>query len=340
MLLANTPSATASQLMDLYQSLLRLDWVGPEDLRELGIEPAQLNDLEMRIPLRWVLHLWQRAASRGAGPELGLRVGQRRGVHTRGPVAHLAAQSATLGEALELFCRYIPVMSEGESLRLETRGPRVRIHFLFSAPLLGHAMVSEHSLSSALCWARQLSGVSLVPRAVGFRHAALTAPAIYREVFGVPVRFAEASDYLEMLQADLRLPVLGANGYLKGLMEQRVSAMQAQLPAQHSTRAQVQRLIEQGLALGEFSVEAVARRLGISRQTLHRHLRAEQCSFSEVLADVRRRHALQRLGQAGCRVEPLSRELGFSEPSAFYKAFKGWFGVSPKAYQIRQGETC
>ena len=333
MLLANTPSATASQLMDLYQSLLRLDWVGPEDLRELGVEPDQLSDLEMRIPLRWVLHLWQRAASRGAGPELGLRVGQRRGVHTRGPVAHLAAQSATLGEALELFCRYIPVMSESESLRVETRGPRVRIHFLFSAPLLGHAVVSEHSLSSALCWARQLSGVSLVPRAVGFRHAALTAPTIYREVFGVPVRFTEASDYLELLQADLLLPVLGANGYLKGLMQQRVSAMQAQLPAQHSVRAQVQRLIEQGLVLGEFSVEAVARQLRVSRQTLHRHLRAEQCSFSEVLAEVRRRHALQRLGQAGCRVEQLSRELGFSEPSAFYKAFKGWFGVSPKAYQ-------
>lgn len=339
MLLANTPSATASQLLDLYQSLLRFDLVGPEDLRELGVEPDQLNDLEMRIPLRWVLHLWQRAASRGACPELGLRVGQRRGLHTRGPVAHLAAQGATLGEALELFCRYIPVMSEGESLRVETRGPRVRIHFLFNAPLLGHAVVSEHSLSSALCWARQLSGVSLVPRAVGFRHAALTTPAIYREAFGVSVRFAEASDYLEFLQADLLLPVLGANDYLKGLMEQRVSAMQAQLPAQHSVRAQVQRLIEQGLVLGEFSVEAVARRLGISRQTLHRHLRSEACSFSTVLADVRRRHALQRLGQAGCRVEQLSRELGFSEPSAFYKAFKGWFGVSPKAYQSRQGEA-
>ena len=67
MLLANTPSATASQLLDLYQSLLRLDWVGPQDLRELGIEAEQLNDLEMRIPLHWVLHLWQRAASRGAG---------------------------------------------------------------------------------------------------------------------------------------------------------------------------------------------------------------------------------------------------------------------------------
>lgn len=331
--LAHTPSATASQLLDLYLSLQGFDLAGPDDLEELGVELEQLKNLEMRVPVRWALHLWQRASSRGARAEIGLLVGQQRGLHTRGPVAHLAAQSATLGEAIELFRRYIPVMSEGENLRVESFAGRVRIHFLFNAPLLGHAVVSEHSLSSALCWARQLTGVRLMPQAVGFRHAPLAAPAIYRQVFGVPPRFAEAFDYLDLLESDLHLQVLGANAYLKDLMQQRVSAMQAQLPAQHSTRLQVLQLIEQNLLSGDLSADGVARHLAISRQTLHRHLRAEGCCFSELLALVRRQHALQRLQQPGCRVEALSRELGFSEPSAFYKAFKGWFGLSPKAYQ-------
>jgi AraC-like DNA-binding protein len=183
MLLADTPSATASQMFDLYLSLHGFGLVGPQDVRELGLEPEQLGDLERRIPVAWILHLWQRAASRGARPEIGLLVGQQRGLHTRGPVAHLAAQSATLGEAIELFRRYIPVMSEGESLRVERVGVRVRI---------------------------------------------------------------------------------------------------------------------------------------------------------ELLAEVRQRYAVQRLAQPGCTVEQLSRELGFAEPSAFYKAFKGWFGVSPKAYQVQR----
>ncbi|MET1080563.1 MAG: AraC family transcriptional regulator ligand-binding domain-containing protein [Pseudomonas sp.] len=332
MRMANLPSATASQLLDLYLSLQRRGLVGPDDVRELGIEPAQLENLEMRVPVHWALRLWQLAARRGAGPELGLRIGQQRGLHTRGPVAHLAAQSATLGEALELFRCYITVMSESEHLRVEPRARRVRVHFLFQTPLLGHAVISEHSLSSALCWVRQLTGLPLVPQAVGFCHAPRVAPAIYRQVFGVPVRFAEATDYLEWLQTDLLLPVLGANPYLKGLMQQRVSAMQAELPAQNTVRGQVLRLIEQDLPGGQLSVERLARRLGISRQTLHRHLRAERCSFSELLGEVRRRHSVLRLAQPGCRVEQLSRELGFSEPSAFYKAFKGWFGMSPKVY--------
>lgn len=331
-----SPSATASLLLDLYLSLQGLGLVGSTDLQVLGIELEQLRNLEMRVPVRWAVHLWDHAASRGAPPEIGLLVGQRRGLHTRGPVAHLAAQSATLGEALELFRRYIPVMSEGESLRVEVLGTRIRIHFLFHAPLLGHPVACEHSLSSALCWARQLTGVRLAPQAVGFRHAPLAAPVVYRQVFGVAVRFGEEADYLEFLASDLQLPVTSANPYLKGLMQQRVSDMQAQLPAQHSLRAQVQQQIEYGLSSGELSVQRVAGRLGISRQTLHRRLRVEQCSFSELLVEVRRNYAVQRLAQPGCRVEQLSRELGFAEASAFYKAFKSWFGVSPKAYRVGQ----
>lgn len=327
------PSASASLLLDLYQALQRIGLAGPDDLAELGVSDAQLLDLERRVPVELMLRLWRKAASRGAPAELGLRIGQRLDLQTRGPVANLVALGATLAEALELFCRYIAVMSECESLRVEPRGSVVRISYLFSEPLAGHAMASEHSLSSGLSWARHITGVNIVPLAVGFRHAALAAPSVYRQVFGRAVRFGEGLDYLELRQTDLALPLLGGNAYLKTLLQQRVSSMHAQLPAQRSRRGQVMRLLEQGLLSGELSVVAVARQLSVSRQTLHRQLRDEQCSFSELLAELRRRRALQRLQQADCRIETLSRELGFNEPSAFYKAFKAWFGLSPRAYQ-------
>jgi AraC-like DNA-binding protein len=332
---ALTPSASASLLLDLYQALQRFGLVGPADLQELGMTPAQLLDLERRVPVELLLRLWHKAASRGAPADLGLRVGKQLDLSVRGPVANLVALSANLGEALGLFCRYIAVMSECESLRVEPRGTAVRISYLFSEPLASHAMASERSLSAGLSWARQMTGVNIVPLAVGFRHTALAAPSAYRQVFGRAVRFGEVLDYLDLSHADLALPLLSGNAYLKTLLQQRVSSMHAQLPAQHSRRAQVVRLLEQGLVTGELSVAAVSRQLGVSRQTLHRHLRDEQCSFSELLAELRRRRALQRLPQADCRVEALSRELGFNEPSAFYKAFKTWFGLSPKAYQAQ-----
>jgi len=65
MSLPNSPSATASQLLDLYLSLQGFGLVGPADLQVLGIELEQLRNLEMRVPVRWAVHLWERAASRG-----------------------------------------------------------------------------------------------------------------------------------------------------------------------------------------------------------------------------------------------------------------------------------
>lgn len=335
-MLDTAPSATASLLLDLYQSLRRLQLAGPADLVELGLAPNTQLDLEARIPVAWLLRLWQLAAERGAPADLGLQLGQQRGLQSRGPVANLAAMSATLGEALELFRRHSPVMSECENLRVEQGDDRVRIDFLFTAPLAGHPPACEYSLSSALCWGRQMSGTRLVPIRVGFRHMPLAGSASYRQILSCPVRFGEPLDYLEMAAADMQLPLLGGNDYIKGLLLQRVRDMQAHLPSQHSLRQQVLHLIELGLLDGGFSVQAVAHRLRTSRQTLHRHLREEGCSFSELLAEVRREQALRSLQLPGCRVEQLSRELGFAEPSAFYKAFKGWFGVSPKAYQEQQ----
>ena len=331
-MLDHAPSATASLLLDLYQSLRRLQFAEPGDLVELGLGEEPHLDLEARIPVAWLLHLWQRAAEREAPADLGLLLGQQRGLQTRGPVANLAAMSATLDEALELFRQYSPVMSECENLRVEARGERVRIEFLFTAPLADYPPACEYSLSSALCWGRQMSGVRLVPLAVGFRHAARAALSCYRQVLGCPVRFGEPLDYIEMKAADMRLPLHSGNAYLKALLQQRVSGMHSQLSSHHGLRQQVLQLIELGLVDGAFSVQAVARRLGISRQTLHRRLRERGCSFSELLAEVRREHALRRLRQGDCALEQLSRELGFAEPSAFYKAFKGWFGVSPRAY--------
>jgi len=64
--LVHTPSATASQLLDLYLSLQGFALVGPDDLQGLGVEPEQLKNVDMRVPVHWALHLWQRAASHGA----------------------------------------------------------------------------------------------------------------------------------------------------------------------------------------------------------------------------------------------------------------------------------
>jgi len=76
-------------------------------------------------------------------------------------------------------------------------------------------------------------------------------------------------------------------------------------------------------------MEGVADALSISRQTLYRRLRAEGVRFGEVLDGLRRRMALSYLEEQKMSVCETAYMVGFSEPSAFSRAFKRWTGHSP-----------
>lgn len=80
-------------------------------------------------------------------------------------------------------------------------------------------------------------------------------------------------------------------------------------------------------------MDAVARQLGISRQTLYRRLKAEGILFAELLDALRHQMALNYLEGKKTSVNETAYLVGFSEPSAFSRAFKRWTGHSPSNVQ-------
>jgi AraC-like DNA-binding protein len=100
-------------------------------------------------------------------------------------------------------------------------------------------------------------------------------------------------------------------------------------PRQSALRAKVEDRIEALLSSGEARIERVARDLGYSRQTLYRRLKAEGATFESVLDAVRRRLARRLIREEGLSVKETAYRLGFSDPSAFSRAYKRWTGSSP-----------
>ena len=94
---------------------------------------------------------------------------------------------------------------------------------------------------------------------------------------------------------------------------------------------EVEAHLEPRLAAGPLGIDAVARELGYSRQTLYRRLKAEGVTFEEVLDGLRRRVALRLLCDEGLSVKEVAWRLGFSDPAAFSRAFKRWTGAAPRA---------
>jgi AraC-like DNA-binding protein len=77
----------------------------------------------------------------------------------------------------------------------------------------------------------------------------------------------------------------------------------------------------------------VAARLNMSERTLRRRLRAHNTNFEEVLDSLRRERALIAVAEPDRRVVEISKSAGFSEVSAFYRAFKRWTHSTVASYR-------
>jgi AraC-like DNA-binding protein len=103
--------------------------------------------------------------------------------------------------------------------------------------------------------------------------------------------------------------------------------------AEQSTKERTHHALLRALASGEPSAAAIAQELGMSERTLRRRLEDEATSFREVVEMVRRHRAEQLLQEGRATITEIAFLLGFSDPSAFSRAFRRWHQVGPREYR-------
>ena len=123
--------------------------------------------------------------------------------------------------------------------------------------------------------------------------------------------------------------------YVFGVLSEHADALLKSLENSKSARGRVESLLMPILHKGDASMDAIAGKMGISRQTLFRQLKAEGTTFEKALDELRHQLALQYLRGRKASVNETAYLVGFSEPAAFSRAFKRWTGVNPR--EMRQG---
>ena len=156
----------------------------------------------------------------------------------------------------------------------------------------------------------------------------------YDLIYGAPLRFDAAHPALEFDSALLGLPILRGERELDDYLKHSPADLLGRRDYGTTLADQVRRILERGLR-GEWpSSDDVAQRLSISPQHVRRRLRDEGTSVGAIKEELLRDAAIAGLAR-GVAVDELSSRLGFSEPSAFRRAFKRWTGSTPAAYQPR-----
>lgn len=171
-------------------------------------------------------------------------------------------------------------------------------------------------------------------------HVSYPEPAhvlAYHEILQIPVTFNSHRNALRIDPEWLTAEFIGADKYVFGLFAERADDLVNQLGQDPSLRARIESYLLTVLHCGDITAAKMAEELSMSRQTLYRRLQEEGVTFSEIYDKLRQRMATDYITSRKTSVNQTAYLVGFSEPSAFVRAFRRWTGMTPKQY--RQSHT-
>ncbi|WP_206488010.1 AraC family transcriptional regulator [Rhodococcus sp. KRD162] len=158
------------------------------------------------------------------------------------------------------------------------------------------------------------------------------AAKMYDAIFGTRVEFGTDRATLEFDNAVMRAPIVQTEDTLAEYLAESPNLLFSSRDYDSTASSQVRRALETGFKGGAPGTEAIAEMLNISPPHLRRVLRQEGTSINQIREEVLRDAAISGLSR-GDSVDDISTRLGFSEPSAFRRAFKRWTGQTPSAYR-------
>ena len=192
-------------------------------------------------------------------------------------------------------------------------------------------------LSTMVRVGRELTGVDWAPREVHFEHARPADTSEHERIFRVAVSFGAPLTKLVFDASVLGLPLVGADPTLGSLLERQAEELLAGSRLDGVFAGRVRQVIKEGLPGGEARVDAVCRRLSVSPRTLQRKLREEGTTFQELLEATQSALAEFYLRKPEVAICEVSYLTGFSQPSAFHRAFRRWTGLTPKEFRRDKG---
>lgn len=303
-------------------------------LRSAGIDPAQLHDANLRIPLERMSALW-RAVERATGdPGFGLEVAAHSLPTDFHGLLFALQSSSTVAEALERVVRFSPVVSTSGQVSLERSGDTCRLVYRRIAGMQVEQMATEALLASGLRHATPIWGLGAV-RCVHLARPRPDDAHDWERRFGHPLRFDAEHNAVDYEPALLEVPLRSGNRELARTLDGSLASYLKRLSG-HDLPERVRQSIVRQMPRGEVQQALVAEELGMSVRNLHRHLLRHATTFKELLEDTRRQLAFDYLREAQCSVNEVCYRLGFNEPSSFNRAFRRWTGQSPGQWRQRE----
>jgi AraC-like DNA-binding protein len=297
------------------------------------LEQWQGTDPDDRVPVATVHRLLEATAALTEDPDLGLKAARSTSLGDGGALDYLLNTSATVHDAISVAGRYMRLVNDTLTVRLEIDGENAWVR-LDNTVVLPRAAADFQAGSLFWNHARRWLRDVLGQVTVAFTHDAPSEQREYELTFGpAQVRFSAPFMGFLLRRSHLAVPLERADPKLHGVIAKHARQAMSELPRAESVTERARTVAAKELARGNANAVHVATELGMSMRTLGRRLAEEGTTFKDLLDDLRRRLALHYVAGRDLPLADVALLLGFSETAAFHRAFRRWTAQTPLEYR-------
>ena len=297
-------------------------------LQHAGVGPKQLANPDEWLSFRALVETLELGATESNEAGFGVSLAQSTSWSDLGPLAYVIFNAPTLGAALGNGCRYFGLQQTAARPTVEVSDGDARfVYTLDVQDIARHAQHSESVLAMAVRACREGSGdAGWTPREVHFKHSRPESTTQARQLFRCRILYDQPVDAIVMSPDDLRVGMRSADPGLLPIVLRDADERLARLPAAYDFADHVARIVMSSLSSGDVTIEYVAARLGSSPRTIQRRLRDRGVSFADVVANTRLELSRRYLCDPSLTLTDVAFLLGYSDLSAFSRAFRRWTG--------------
>lgn len=309
-------------------------------LSHAQVADEDLADQDNRVPFTRFVALMRAAKDETNNPALALEFGAASDLRKYSVVGLISHASANMLEALMQLNRYgrlvvdIAGLADGARFQLSSVNGERWMEDRRANPN-EFPELTESTWSRFIAVTRNDFPQHTYALEAHVTHAAPAYRRKYEELWQIPVTFGSHWNAIRSNPSWDQVQIQPDNRYVFGVLTDRGDALLSELEAAKTMRGRVEALIMPILHTGDVSADTIASKLGTSRQTVYRNLKAEGVTFEQVLDALRHRMALHYLAGRKVSVNETAYLVGFSEPSAFSRAFKRWTGKSPREFRMQ-----
>ena len=292
---------------------------------------AALEDPLKRFDGRVLVDIFQIAETVTKDPAIGFRCGLNHGNVTYNDIAFTILYCKNLGDGFKLSERFEPLAQTYGLNKLVIDENIAHIHWVTEeeAPKkLRHVSdLSFATLARLGLWIKAVHGLSV--KKMQLRHENEDYKDLYLSFFDCPIEYGAKQDVLSFDKAFLDVKLPGHNPKILALLTARLEHDLSLLDQDISESEAVKAYIRKVLGEEPCTISNISEKMNLPEWRLRRLLKEQKTSFREILENVRRdRYEILRQQGTYSQVQ-IAGELGYSEQSAFSRAYKKWYGSAP-----------